>query len=69
MPSTVVQSMHYFRHARTLRIRYVSGIVYDYKGVPEEVFEAMRAAGSKGRFLNRFIKGNYAFEKVPTTHP
>ena len=68
MPSTVVQSMHYDPDTRTLRIRYVSGLVYDYKGVPPDVFDAMKAAGSKGRFLNRFIKGNYAFEKVPKAH-
>lgn len=68
MPSTVVHSMHYNADTRTLRIRYVSGIVYDYQDVPEEVFEAMKAAGSKGRFLNRYIKGSYDFVKVPTTH-
>jgi hypothetical protein len=68
MPSTVVQSMHYYPDTRTLRIRYVSGIVYDYQHVPEAVFEAMKAAGSKGRFLNRHIKGNYDFVKVPRAH-
>ena len=65
MPSTVVQSMHYDHDTHTLRIRYVSGMVYDYRDVPEEVFEAMKASGSKGRFLNQHIKGNYAFERVP----
>lgn len=67
MPSSVVRNMRYNAATRTLRIWYVSGRAYDYKAVPEEVFEAMKAAGSKGRFLNEFIKGNYAFEKVPTT--
>lgn len=68
MPSSVVQSMRYNPDTHTLRIRYVSGIVYDYKDVPEEVFEAMKAAGSKGRFLNQHIKGHYDFVKVPTAH-
>jgi hypothetical protein len=39
-------------------------MVYRYKEVPAEVYGEMRAAFSKGQFLNRFIKGKYAFEKV-----
>jgi len=56
--------MHYDAHTRSLLIRYVSGMVYRYLDVPAEVYAQMRAAFSKGQFLNRFIKGKYAFEKV-----
>jgi hypothetical protein len=64
MPSSVIASMNYDASRRTLLIRYVSGLVYRYKDVPAEVYDEMRAAFSKGQFLNRFIKGKYAFEKV-----
>jgi hypothetical protein len=64
MPSTVVVSIAYDRATATLRICFVSGIVYDYKAVPEGVFEALIASDSKGRYLNQHIKGKYAFEKV-----
>jgi hypothetical protein len=64
MPSSVVAGMHYDSLSATLRIIFVSGMVYDYKNVPEKIYKAMKTSGSKGRYLNRHIKGNYAFEKV-----
>jgi hypothetical protein len=64
MPSTVVAQMTYNEEKQTLRIVYVSGMVYDYKNVPWELYQAMKASGSKGTFLNRYIKGNFEFEQV-----
>jgi hypothetical protein len=37
--------------------------VYDYLGVPAEVYTAMKAYQWKGTFLNREIKGHYPFQK------
>ncbi|UYQ95995.1 KTSC domain-containing protein [Chitinophaga horti] len=56
--------MKYDPASLTLRVVYVSGMVYDYHDVPPGVYESMRRATSKGRFLNRHIKGHYPFEKV-----
>ena len=64
MPSSVVAAMKYDPHRSILRIIFVSGIVYDYKNVPEEIYKAMKAASSKGTFLNKQIKGKYEFEKI-----
>ena len=64
MPSAVISFIHYDAKSATLRVGYVSGMVYDYKKVPEEVYLQMKAAFSKGTFLNRFIKGKYKFEKL-----
>ena len=64
MPSTVIAHMHYNAETLTLRIVFVSGMVYDYKDVPEEVYKAMKTSGSKGIYLNTHIKGNYKFEKI-----
>ncbi len=64
MPSAVIRSTHYDEQTRTLRVTYVSGLVYAYRDVPAEVYAAMRAAFSKGRFLNEFIKGKYPFERM-----
>lgn len=64
MPSSVVAHMSYNTDAATLRIRFVSGMVYDYKNVPPEVYEAMKQSGSKGTYLNKYIKGNFKFKKV-----
>ncbi len=64
MPSTVIAHKHYFPETGTLRIVFVSGLVYDYKNVPAEVYEQFHAAFSKGTFFNSHIKPNYAFVKV-----
>jgi hypothetical protein len=64
MPSSVVAAMQYDQASATLRIIFVSGMVYDYRNVPEDVYKAMKTASSKGTFLNRFIKGHYKFKKI-----
>jgi len=64
MPSAVVAAIKYDAHSSTLRVIYTSSMVYDYKNVPEEVFTAMKTSFSKGAFLNQYIKGKYAYEKI-----
>lgn len=64
MPSSVIDHFRYQPESATLRVTFVSGTVYDYKAVPKAVFEKMNHAQSKGKFLNRYIKGKYRFEKV-----
>lgn len=64
MPSSVVSAIRYDIASATLRIIYVSGTIYDYKNVPEEIYVAMKTSGSKGTYLNKYIKGNYRFEKI-----
>ena len=64
MPSSVVAHIHYDENARTLRVVFVSGDVYDYRKVPLAVYHEMKAAKSKGIYLNRHIKPNYSFRKV-----
>jgi uncharacterized Fe-S cluster-containing MiaB family protein len=64
MPSSVVAAIKYDANSSTLRVIYVSGSVYDYKKVPEEVYKEMKAAFSKGEFLNKHIKPEYEFEKI-----
>ena len=64
MPSSVIASIEYVAPSSTLRVIYVSGRVYEYKNVPEQVYVAMKTSFSKGAFLNRHIKGKYSFEKI-----
>ena len=67
IPSSVVAEMIYDDETEILRIIFVSGMAYDYKKVPLEVYEAMKASGSKGTFFNQNIKGKYDFDKVIRT--
>ncbi len=64
MPSTVIASYDYNPLSEVLKIRFVSGLKYNYLDVPEKVFEQFKASPSKGKFLNEVIKVNYLFEKV-----
>ena len=64
MPSSVIAEMKYDPVQSTLRVQFVSGLIYEYQKVPLEVFQAMRKAFSKGTFLNQYIKGNYEFKKL-----
>ncbi|NEU09520.1 KTSC domain-containing protein [Flavihumibacter sp. R14] len=64
MPSSVITSYNYEPETASLVIRYVSGLVYRYKEVPEKVFKEFKASGSKGRYLNFHIKGRFSYERV-----
>lgn len=64
MPSTVIKNIIYDSASSTLRIVFVSGMVYDYKDVPEDVYQSLKASGSKGSYLNEYIKNNYVYKKV-----
>lgn len=64
MPSSVIAAATYNAAKAILRVRFVSGSVYDYKKVPGKIFRAMKEATSKGTFLNQYIKGKYKFERI-----
>ncbi len=64
MPSTVISTMRYNAESATLIVIFVSGMIYVYQNVPPEKYEAMRTSDSKGRFLNKYIKGYHPFKKI-----
>jgi hypothetical protein len=64
MPSSVISAIEYDQHTGTLRITFVSGMIYDYKNVPGTTYQALKTSGAKGIFLNQHIKGKYPFEKI-----
>lgn len=64
MPSTVVKSFTYDSKKARLYVTFLSGKVYAYLNVPESVYEEMKAAFSKGKYLNEFVKGKYEFKAV-----
>jgi len=64
MPSSVISYFFYDAVSQSLHIRFLSGTEYEYKNVPESVYNAMKKAISKGSFLNKYIKGMYEFSKV-----
>jgi KTSC domain len=64
MPSTVISSFFYNANTRVLKIVFVSGMIYNYKNVPEKIYYGMRASDSKGAYFNQHIRDKYEFEKI-----
>ena len=64
MPSTVIRSFDYRPADAVLTITFVSGFVYEYYDVPQQVVDAFRAFREKGVFYNEQIKGKFKFAKL-----
>lgn len=64
MPSSVIKNYSYEPIKCILYITFVSGITYAYKSVPANIVSMLKAARSKGRYFNHFIKGHFSYKKV-----
>jgi len=64
MPSTVIDHFSYHPESSELKITFLSGKVYIYKNVPDEVFQGLKTAGSKGQYFNAFVKNKYKFKRL-----
>jgi hypothetical protein len=62
--SESIAAIGYDDDAEVLEVEFVSGAIYRYRGVSQDVFEDLRQAPSKGAFFNRHIKDAYPFEQV-----
>jgi lysyl-tRNA synthetase class 2 len=64
MPSSVIRFFRYAPDRRELTVTFVSGRVYVYEDVPDEVAAAFKNARSKGAFFNQQIRDRYACREV-----
>ena len=63
--SSYLASAGYDLDTLTLEIEFNTGGIYQYSGVPQEVYDGLMTAGSKGTFFHQFIrKGGYPYVKV-----
>lgn len=63
--STSISSIGYDVATMTLEVQFLqSGYVYQYQGVPHDVYSAFMAAGSKGQYLNYTIKNAYTYTRT-----
>jgi hypothetical protein len=63
--SSAISSVGYDPDWEVLEVEFESGAVYDYFEVPPNIFEALLAAPSKGRFLASEIKDVYPCRRGP----
>lgn len=64
VPSTNLRSVGYHCPTQTLEVEFLSGSVYQYYNVPQNIHEELMQAASKGRFLNTYIKNAYPYSRV-----
>lgn len=63
MPSTAIDYYSYDEARRELHVRFRGGGDYLYRGVPPEEYAALKAARSKGSYVNKVIKPRHDFER------
>jgi KTSC domain len=62
--STSVASIGYDGDSRVLEVEFLNGRVYQYVNVPPATHAELMESGSKGRFINQFIKPMFAAIRV-----
>lgn len=60
--SSFILEIAYFYGAGVLEIKMKNGQKYTFMGVPRKVYEAFKAAPSKGKFFNEIIKKRYVMD-------
>ncbi|OHV87391.1 KTSC domain-containing protein [Mesorhizobium sp. ORS 3428] len=65
MPSNAIRNTRYDPSTRVLSVWFVpSGDHYAYEEVEPEIYAAFKAAPSKGRFFNKYVRNRYRFHLV-----
>ncbi|CCJ37509.1 hypothetical protein BN140_2586 [Methanoculleus bourgensis MS2] len=62
--STSIKSIGYDQEEEVLEVEFQSGGVYQYIGVPRDVYGGLLAARSKGRYFGEFVRLSYPYEKI-----
>lgn len=62
--SSNVAAVGYDAGARALHVRFLNNRTYVYADVPEGLFDDLLRAPSTGSYLNRVIKGVYAYHEI-----
>jgi len=50
-----------------LELEFQSGAIYRYLGVPEEVYQELLCAESRGRYFNQRIRNRFSYVKIDPT--
>ena len=57
--SSALSAIGYDPQTRRMKITFAQGHTYDFCRVPQQVFDALMRAPSKGTYYNENIKGRY----------
>lgn len=62
--SSNVIEFGYDPEARELYVRFKGGALYQYQGVPQDIYDGLMNSDSKGVFVNMAIKGYFQYSKI-----
>jgi hypothetical protein len=62
--SSNVDSVGYDAQTQTLEVAFKSGDIYQYSGVPTNVYEAIMSASSVGSYLHQHVYPHYPATKL-----
>lgn len=62
--SSNIKTIAYDKSDEILQIKFKSGIVYNYYDFPYEDFVRMKRAKSKGKFLWKYVRDYYDYERI-----
>ncbi len=62
--SSNLASVGYDDVTQTLEIEFLSGSIYQYYNVPEDMYKQIMGAGSKGRFFHQYIRNAYPYSRI-----
>lgn len=62
--SQIIHSVGYDAEARTLEVQFRNGWLYRYDDVPAEMYRALMAADSHGRYLKRNIVDKFVTTRI-----
>ncbi len=59
--SDVIHAIGYDPEIHLLEIIFNDGHIYQYRGVPPEVYDGLKGAESKGRYFQENIRGEFQY--------
>ncbi|MDM8346921.1 KTSC domain-containing protein [Pseudochrobactrum sp. sp1633] len=62
--SSNIASVGYDEISQTLEIEFLSGGIYEYYNVPENVYQELISASSVGRYFAQRVRSTYNFSRV-----
>ncbi len=62
--SKMLSAVAYNRDWQQLYLKFRSGDVYCYRGVPAEEYQELLAADSKGKYVQNHIRDHYPYQRI-----
>jgi hypothetical protein len=63
--SSAIASIGYEKSSSTLEIEFITGTVYQYENVPENVYQGLITASSKGLYFDQHVRdAGYSYTRI-----